>query len=83
MIQNKLPEDVKMANASKDLLISLSMSFITNLASKANTICSKNNKKTIVADHVFEAMYEAKQTYLLAPILESPNFNKLSYNAAK
>lgn len=72
-----------MSNASKDLLISLSMSFISNLAAKANTICAKHNKKTIVAEHVFEAMHEAKQTQLLAPILDQPNFNKLSYNKAR
>jgi histone H3/H4 len=47
------------------------MSFISNLASKANVICSNHNKKTIVAEHVFEAMHEAKQTYLLGPIFDS------------
>jgi histone H3/H4 len=70
MISEKLPADVKMANTSKDLIISLSMSFISNLAAKANTICSEHNKKTIIAEHVFEAMYSAKQTHLLGPILD-------------
>jgi histone H3/H4 len=72
-----------MASTSKDLIIALSMSFISNLASKANTICSNHNKKTIVAEHVFEAMHEAKQTYLLGPIFDSQNYSKLSYAKAK
>lgn len=70
MIQEKLPEDVRMSNSSKDLIITLSMAFISNLAAKANTICATHNKKTIVAEHVFEAMHEAKQTYLLGPIFD-------------
>jgi len=70
MISEKLPADVKMANTSKDLIIQLSMAFISNLAAKANTICSDHDKKTIIADHVFEAMHAAKQTHLLGPILD-------------
>jgi hypothetical protein len=61
------------------MIIALSMSFISNLAAKANTICATHNKKTIVAEHVFEAMYEAKQTQILGPIFSSPNYAKLSY----
>lgn len=68
-----------MSNASKDLLIACSMSFISNLAAKANSICATHNKKTIIAEHVFQAMHEAKQTFVLAPILEQPNYAKLSY----
>lgn len=59
------------------------MSFISNLAAKANTICATHNKKTIVAEHVFEAMHEAKQTQLLAPIFGQANYGKLSYNKAR
>ena len=44
------------------MIIAMSMSFISNLAAKANKICATHNKKTIVAEHVFEAMYESKQT---------------------
>ena len=54
------PQPPKMSSTSKDLVIQLSMQFISNLAAKANTICSEHNKKTIVAEHVFEAMYQAK-----------------------
>jgi len=72
MIQDKLnslPYEAKMANTSKDLIVQMSMSFISNLAAKANTICTDHSKKTIVAEHVFEAMHESKQTHLLAPVL--------------
>jgi len=55
------------------------MSFIANLSAKANTLCAKHNKKTIVAEHVFEAMHEAKQTQFLGPIFNSTNYAKLSY----
>lgn len=55
------------------------MSFISNLAAKANAVCATHNKKTIVAEHVFEAMYEAKQTQILGPIFSSTNYAKLSY----
>lgn len=47
-----------MATQSKDLLVNLSTMFVANLASKANTLCATHKKKTIVADHVFEALYE-------------------------
>lgn len=80
LITEKLPEDVRMANTSKDLIMQLSMHFIQNLAAKANEICSQHDKKTIVAEHVFEAMSHNKQTYLLGPILGEKNFSKLSYN---
>ena len=69
MIQEKLPEDVKMATLAKDLLIGLSTMFVANLAAKANTLCATHKKKTIVAEHVFEALYEQKQSHLLGPIL--------------
>ena len=69
-----------MANTSKDLIMQLSMHFIQNLAAKSNEICSKHDKKTIVAEHVFEAMNVGKQTYLLAPIFDEKNYAKLSYN---
>lgn len=59
-----------MSNAAKDLLITLSMSYISNLAAKANSICATHNKKTIIAEHVFQAMHEAKQSFVLAPVLQ-------------
>ena len=61
------------------MIIAMSMSFIANLAAKANTICADHNKKTIVAEHVFEAMHAAKQTHMLGPIFSSSNYAKLSY----
>jgi len=65
------------------MIIAMSMSFISNLTAKANKICATHNKKTIVAEHVFEAMYESKQTQLLGPILGAPNYAKLSYAKQK
>jgi hypothetical protein len=53
------------------------------LAAKANRICATHSKKTIVAEHVFEAMHESKQTQLLGPILDTPNYAKLSYTKQK
>jgi len=46
-----------MATQSKDLIINLSTIFVANLASKAYTLCSNNKKKTMNAEHVFEALY--------------------------
>jgi histone H3/H4 len=69
LIQEKLPEDVKMANSTKELLISLGMSFVVNLSDKANVFCNNHNKKTIVAEHVFEALHDQKQLYLLGPVI--------------
>lgn len=69
LIQEKLPEDVKMANSTKELLISLGMSFVVNLSDKANVFCNNYNKKTIVAEHVFEALHDQKQLYLLGPVI--------------
>jgi histone H3/H4 len=43
--------------------------FVANLAAKANTLCATHKKKTIVAEHVFEALYEQKQSHLLGPVL--------------
>jgi histone H3/H4 len=79
MIQDKLPDDVKMATQAKDLLINLSTMFVANLASKANTLCATHKKKTIVAEHVFEALYEQKQSHLLAQALNQTNYTKFSY----
>ena len=47
-----------MSTQAKDLLINLSNLFVVNLAAKANTLCATHKKKTIVAEHVFEALYE-------------------------
>ena len=58
LIQEKLPEDVKMANATKDLITQLSLQFVTNLSAKANVACSQNKKKTICPEHVLEALNE-------------------------
>ena len=69
-----------MANTSKDLVMSLAVAFVQNLSSKAQQVCTDRNKKTIVAEHVFEAMHEAKLTYILAPVLKTPNYGKLSFN---
>lgn len=80
MIQDKLPDDVKMASDSKDLLITLSTIFVANLAVKANTLCVNNKKKTMNAEHVFEALYNQKQSYLLESSLgQSSNYAKFSF----
>jgi histone H3/H4 len=49
-----------MANASKDLLIQLSMSFVTSLSAKANVVCGEHGKKTIFPEHVFESLHAQK-----------------------
>lgn len=69
-----------MANTSKDLLIQLSMHFVTSLSARANVVCAENGKKTIFPEHVFESLHKAKQAPLLAPILNAPTFAKMSFN---
>ena len=79
LIQEKLPDDVKMATQAKDLLINLSTMFVANLAAKANTLCATHKKKTMVAEHVFEALYEQKQSHLLSQALNQTNYTKFSF----
>ena len=49
-----------MSNTSRDLLISLSMTFLNHLADVSNNICTKRDKKTIIPEHVFDAMTVSK-----------------------
>lgn len=72
-----------MANASKDLLIQLSMSFVTSLSAKANVVCGEHGKKTIFPEHVFESLHAQKQSGLLAPVLGTVTFGKMSFNKQK
>jgi len=69
-----------MATQSKDLLINLSNIFVANISAKAYQLCSLNKKKTMNAEHVFEALYNQKQSHLLESSLgQNNNFTKYSF----
>jgi len=57
LIQEKLPDDVRITNASKDILISLAMCFINALSAKSNVVCGERGKKTIFPEHVLQTMH--------------------------
>ena len=69
-----------MATTSKDLLISLAMHFVTNVSARANTVCAEHNKKTILPEHVFEALHASKQNHFLTGAMDTATFTRLSFN---
>ena len=56
MIAEKLPQGTKMSVEAKNLIINLCMDFLTQLAAQSNEECGKRSKKTIMPDHVIDAM---------------------------
>lgn len=57
MIKELLPH-LRVANNSRELLLNCCTEFILLLSSQANEICEKHQKKTILPDHVMEALKE-------------------------
>uniref|UniRef100_H2Y7B0 Protein Dr1 n=1 Tax=Ciona savignyi TaxID=51511 RepID=H2Y7B0_CIOSA len=55
MIKEILPQ-VRVSNEARELVVACCNEFIHLLASEANDICNKNTKKTIMPEHVLDAL---------------------------
>ncbi|CAH1763465.1 17281_t:CDS:2 [Entrophospora sp. SA101] len=56
LITEMLPPNIACPKDSRDLLIDCCVEFIRLIASEANDICEKEEKKTIAAEHVISAL---------------------------
>eukprot|EP00128_Syssomonas_multiformis_P007087 Colp12_sorted_trinity150504_noHs@12409 len=56
LIKEMLPNDIKMAGDARDLISECCTEFVHLISSEANAICTKENKKTILAEHVLTAL---------------------------
>eukprot|EP01112_Ceratiomyxa_fruticulosa_P018087 TRINITY_DN573_c0_g1_i1.p1 TRINITY_DN573_c0_g1~~TRINITY_DN573_c0_g1_i1.p1 ORF type:complete len:159 (+),score=35.70 TRINITY_DN573_c0_g1_i1:540-1016(+) len=56
MIKESLPNDIKCANDTRDLILECCVQFIHMISSEANEVCSQENKKTIAAEHIMKAL---------------------------
>ncbi|KAL1933334.1 hypothetical protein VTP01DRAFT_7424 [Rhizomucor pusillus] len=56
LINEMMPSDLVCAKDTRDLLIDGCVEFIHLIASEANDICEKENKKTIAGEHVISAL---------------------------
>jgi histone H3/H4 len=48
--------NVRVANESRELILNCCTEFIHLLSSESNEVCNQRNKKTIIAEHVLEAL---------------------------
>uniref|UniRef100_H2XR04 Protein Dr1 n=1 Tax=Ciona intestinalis TaxID=7719 RepID=H2XR04_CIOIN len=55
MIKEILPQ-VRVSNEARELIVACCNEFIHLVSSEANEICNKNTKKTIMPEHVLEAL---------------------------
>lgn len=55
MIKEILPH-VRVANESRELILNCCTEFIHLLSSEANEICNQQQKKTIIAEHILQAL---------------------------
>ncbi|KAI8137295.1 histone-fold-containing protein [Fennellomyces sp. T-0311] len=56
LIHEMMPMDIVCAKDTRDLLIDSCVEFIHLIASEANDICERENKKTIAGEHVVAAL---------------------------
>ncbi|KAI9312613.1 histone-fold-containing protein [Dichotomocladium elegans] len=56
LINEMMPNEIVCAKDTRDLLIDACVEFIHLIASEANEICEKENKKTIAGEHVVAAL---------------------------
>ncbi|KAI9207066.1 TATA binding protein-associated phosphoprotein [Polychytrium aggregatum] len=56
LIQEMMPADVVCAKETRDLLVECCVEFIHLVSSEANDICEKEEKKTILGDHILAAL---------------------------
>eukprot|EP00696_Hemimastix_kukwesjijk_P009898 gnl/Hemi2/22479_TR7490_c0_g1_i1.p1 gnl/Hemi2/22479_TR7490_c0_g1~~gnl/Hemi2/22479_TR7490_c0_g1_i1.p1 ORF type:complete len:172 (-),score=78.83 gnl/Hemi2/22479_TR7490_c0_g1_i1:272-739(-) len=57
-IKELLPDNVKCANETLDLIIECCVEFVHLIASESNEVCTKGTKKTISPEHVITALRE-------------------------
>ncbi|KAL1453744.1 hypothetical protein WDU94_010058 [Cyamophila willieti] len=55
IIKELLP-NIRVANESRELVMNCCMEFIHLISSEANEICNQQQKKTIIAEHVLQAL---------------------------
>jgi len=58
LIKEMLPDDVKCANETRDLILECCVEFIHLVSSEANDVCTKDNKKTIAPEHILKALQD-------------------------
>jgi len=58
LIKEMLPDDVKCANETRDLILECCVEFIHLVSSEANDVCAKENKKTIAPEHIIKALQD-------------------------
>ncbi|CAG0903426.1 unnamed protein product [Darwinula stevensoni] len=58
MIKEFLPT-IRVANESRELILNACSGFIRFISTEANRICTQQQKKTISADHVIQALEES------------------------
>ncbi|KAI9252907.1 histone-fold-containing protein [Phascolomyces articulosus] len=56
LINEMMPNEIACAKDTRDLLIDSCVEFIHLIASEANDICERENKKTIAGEHVVAAL---------------------------
>jgi histone H3/H4 len=56
LIMEKLPKTARIHQHAKELISSLCMHFLMQLAEESNEFCSAQNKKTVCPDHVLDAL---------------------------
>jgi len=56
IIKESLPDEVKCTADSQQLILQCCMEFLQLVSSEANDICSRQNKKVIVPDHILMAL---------------------------
>lgn len=56
VIKESIPSDFRIAKETTDILVEGCIEFVNMIAAEANSLCSKQNKKTIAPEHVIQAL---------------------------
>ncbi|XP_011270057.1 hypothetical protein, variant [Capsaspora owczarzaki ATCC 30864] len=56
MIKEMLPNDVRVTNDARDMILDCMSEFVQMLASESNQVCDTDGKKMISTDHVLRAL---------------------------
>ncbi|XP_038996200.1 protein Dr1 homolog isoform X2 [Hibiscus syriacus] len=56
IIKEMLPQDVRVARDTQDLLIECCVEFINLISSESNEVCNREEKQTIAPEHVLKAL---------------------------
>lgn len=71
IINEMLPPGVVCARETRDLLIDCSVEFIHLVSSEANAVCERSGRKTMIAEHVAEALKTLGFEAFLPPVLQA------------